>query len=239
MGALQALLDRSLHWPQWAGFSLLALAAAITLLGRKGQRLLNAVLLGGGAVALSLAGLRGAIHVWVPGVTAVVGGVIFALFGLVAARWATALVIALLLAAGGALAAHQLHLFMLPVAMLLGGVGLFIGMVNHKPISIGLPPIFAAAFVAWGCAISWAPNWRGAKLWQLNDLDWVLGFAGVAAVILLGLSFEREHRRKLRLALRAKELEEAALQETLESRKAAYQRVLDQADDPPKGSSQH
>ena len=82
-------------------------------------------------------------------------------------------------------------------------------MVNHRRLAVVLPPIFAAIFIGWGCAISWAPNWRGAHLWQLNDLDWVLGFIAVAAVVLLALALEREHRKKLGLAARTKRMERA------------------------------
>ena len=169
---------------------------------------MNAALLGCGAGALAFFGLRGAalpfssvaLHVWVPGVTAVVAFVLCALFGLVADGWATAAVMAALFAGAGGLAAHALHLWRAPVLVLFAGLGLFAGMVNHQRLALVLPPLFCALFVAVGAAICWAPNWRGAALWQLNDLDWVLGLAGVVAVILLALSLEREHRRKLRLA---------------------------------------
>lgn len=185
-----------------------------------------------GAAALVFFGLRGHLHDWVPGVAAVVSFVLAALFGLVADGWATAALVAAGFAGSAVLAAHALHLLALPLAALFGGLGLFAGMTNHKRLSVWLPPLCSAAFVAWGCAISWAPNWRGAKLWQLNDLDWVLGFAGVCAVILLALSLEREHRKKLRLAARTKLMADEELKKKLAGRQAAFARFNNI--DPPK-----
>jgi hypothetical protein len=232
------LLDRSLHWPQWAGFALLGLSAVITLLGRHGQRPLNAALLGCGASAVAFFGLRGAVHRWIPGVTAVIAFVPFVLFGLLAEGWAAAVVVGLLFAGASSLVAHALHFFWLPVAAMFFGLGLFAGMVNHKRLSLWLPPLFSAIFLAWGCAISWAPNWRGAALWQLNDLDWVLGFAGIAAVVLLALSLEREHRKKLRLAARTQRMDDEDLKAALAEKQDSYQRAIDKAEEPPEDSQQ-
>lgn len=223
--------------PQWAGFALLILSVAITIPGRHGQRLLNAALLGCGAGALAFLGLRALVsahppqapHAWLPGVTAVVVFVLCALFGLVAIRWATAVVVALFFGAAGALAALALHLIALPVVALFAGLGLFVGMVNHARLTLIVPPIFCALFVAVGAAIAWAPHWRGAILWQLNDVDWVLGLAGIVAVILLALSLEREHRKKLRLAARTKPMEDEALKRQIESKKTSYKKAHDRA----------
>ena len=223
MGALQALLDKTLHWPQWAGFALLVLAALITLFGRHGQRLLNAALLACGGGALAFFGLRG-LHAFAPGVAAVLAFVLLAVFGLLAEGWATAAVVGVLFACAASLGAVALHLWWPPAAVMFAGIGLFIGMVNHLRLSVWLPPLFSAAFVAWGCAIAWAPNWRGARLWQLNDLDWVLGFAGVCAVVLLALSLEREHRKKLRLAARTKGMADAELKKKIAGKQAAFAR---------------
>jgi hypothetical protein len=224
---LQALLDRSLYAPPWVGFALLGLALAITIPGRHGQRLLNAALLGCGAGALAFLGLRGSVHDWIPGVTAVIAFVLCALFGMVALRWATAAVTALLAAAASSLGANAVHVWWPPIAVLFGGLGLLVGMINHRGVSRVLPPFFCALFTAEGAAILWAPHWRGAILWQLNDVDWVLGLAGIVAVILLALSLEREHRKKLRLGLKTKRMEDEALKKQVESRKAAFQKAYD------------
>src|SRR6185436_11271727 len=106
--ALQALLDRTLHWPQWAGLALLALAAVITIPGRHGQRPLNAALLGAGAASALFFPLRGATHAWIPGVAAIVAFVLAALFGLLAEGWATSAVVALIFAGAGSLVARAL-----------------------------------------------------------------------------------------------------------------------------------
>ena len=231
MGALQALLDKTLHWPQWAGFALLGLAAVVTLFGRRGQRVLNAALLACGGGALAFFGLRG-LHTFAPGVAAVLSFVLLALFGLVAEGWATALVVAVLLAGGVSVGSNALHIWWLPAAVMFFGIGLFIGMVNHQRLSVWLPPLFSAVFIAWGCAISWAPHWRGAALWQLNDLDWVLGFAGICAVVLLALSLEREHRKKLRLAGRTRMMDDEELKKKIAGKQAAFSRFNNL--DPPK-----
>ena len=208
---------------------LLALAVVITVPGRHGQRPLNAALLGATGAGLVFWGLRGAVHPWVPGAAAIVAAVLLALFGLVAVGWATAFLTGVLLAAAGSLVAHALHLWIAPVAILFLGFGLFVGMSNHRRLSVVMPPIFAAIFVAWGAAICWAPNSRGAKLVQLLDVDWVLGVAGVLAFALLALSLEREHRKKLRLAARAKRMEDEKLKAEIASRQAKYKRAIDQA----------
>lgn len=192
--------------------------------------MLNAAVLGGGFAALLFFGLRGfSLHAWVPGVAAIVAGVLFSLFGLVAVGWATAFLIGLTFAAGAAFAAHELHLWWEPLAALGFGLGLFGGMVNHKGLSLILPPLFSALFTAVGCAIAWAPNKRGAKLPQLLEVDWVLGLAGVLAFVLLAFSLERNHRWKLRMAARTKRMDDEKLKRELESRQAKYKRAIDQA----------
>ena len=160
--------------------------------------------------------------------------VLLAIFGLVAESWATALVIAIVFALAGSLSANAFHISWLPAAILFFGLGLFVGMVNRKRMPVWIPPIFSAAFIAWGCAICWAPHWRGAKLWQLNDLDWVLGFAAICAVVLLALSLEREHRKKLRFAARTKSMDDDDLKKELASRRAGFARFNNI--DPPKRS---
>ncbi len=200
--------------------------------GRHGQRPLNAALIGGAGAALLFFGLHGVLHAWVPGVAAIVAGVLLGLFGLVAVGWATAFVSAVLLASGGYLLAPHLHLPWLPIAAAAFGLGLFGGMLNHRGLSLVLPPLFAALFTALGAAICWAPHWRGAKLWQLNDVDWVLGLWGVVAFILLALSLERAHRAKLRLAARTKRMDDEKLEKEIASRKAKYERAMAQADGP-------
>lgn len=224
---LQEWLDAALRAPAWAGYALLSLAALVTLLGRHGQRPLNGALLGGGMFALAFLGLRGVLHAWAPGVVAIVAGVVIAVVSMVEVGWSTAVVVGLMFGCGGALAAWQLGIPAWGLAPPLGGFGLFVGVVNHKRVSVMVPPLFASLFIALGAAISWAPHWRGAALWQLNDIDWALGLWGVLAVVLLALSFEREYRKKLRLAARTKAMQDDELQKQLEKRQAAYRKAFE------------
>jgi hypothetical protein len=227
---LQLGLDALLGAPPWAGFALLALAALITLLGRHGQRPLNAALLSGAVVSVALFALRGAVHAWVPGVVAVIGGVLAALFGLVAPGWGTAFALAAILGGAGALLAWKLGLWWLAGFAPLAGIGLFVGISNHKRLSFLLPPLFSALFIALGAAIAWAPHQHGARLWQLNEVTWTLGLALLLVFPLLAVSLEREYRRKRRLAARTREMADTELKKKLASQKAAYQRSLERSD---------
>ncbi|MFN2547751.1 MAG: hypothetical protein ABR567_09990 [Myxococcales bacterium] len=200
----------------------------ITVPGRHGQRPLNAAVLGAAGASLVFWGLKG-LHPWLPGVAAIVVGVLLALFGLVAVGWATAFLLGVVFATAGSVLAHLLHLWVAPIAVLFLGFGLFAGMTNHRRLSVVLPPLFAGFFAAWGAAISWASNLRGARLVKLLDVDWGLGVAGVLAFALLALSFERERRQKLRLAARRQRMDDEKLKAELAGRQAKYQRAIDQA----------
>ena len=233
MVELQSVLDRTLRAPAWAGFALLALAAAMVILGRHGQRPLNCVLLGGGAFALAFFGLRGLGPGWVPGVAGIIGAMLLAIFGLVAGAWGTAAVVAGVLAAAGALLARWLKIPVWGLVPLGFGLGLFTGMVNRGKLPLVLPPLFAAAFAALGAAICWAPHQRGAALWQLNDVIWVMGLAAVLAIPLLAFSLEREYRKKVRLAARTPQMEDDELKQRLAEKQQEYQRKFEAAQEPP------
>jgi hypothetical protein len=207
---------------------LIALAAAITIPGRHGQRVLNAAVLGGSGAWLVFWGLRG-LHPWLPGISAIVVGVLLALVGLVAVSWATAFLLGLLFALAGGLVAHLLHFFIAPIAVMFLGLGLFAGMTNHRRLAVVMPPVFSGFFVAYGAAISWASNLRGAKLVQFLDVRWVLGGAVVLALLLLAVALEREHSKKLRLEANAKRMEDERLKREIAARQARYQRAIDQA----------
>ncbi len=211
--------------PQWAGYALLGLAALVTLPGRHGQRPLNAALIGGGVFAAALFALRGAVHPWVPGAVAIVGGVVAAALALIATRWGTAVAVAALLAAGGVPLARLLDLHWIAGVAAGAGLGLFAGMVNYRAVSLLLPPAFSALFVAVGAAIAWAPHQRGAVLWQLNDVRWTLGAAGVLFAPLLALSLERDYRARLRLKMRTKQMEDEELKKRIAARQRGYERA--------------
>ena len=225
--ALQSLLDRALAAPEWAGWALLALALVVTLPGRHGQRPLNGALLGGAAFALAFLGLRGVLHAWTPGIVAIVAGVLVAVFGIVAVGWGTSLVTGAAFAIAGAIVARHLKVPVWGLAPAAGGIGIAAGMANHKRLSVVLPPIFAALFITLGAAILWAPHWRGAHLWQLNDVDWALGMWGVLTFVLLALALEREYRKRLRLAARTKAMEQEELKQQIEKRQAAYRKAFE------------
>lgn len=230
---LQSLLDQALRAPAWAGWTLLALALLVTVPGRHGQRPLNAALLGGGAFALALFGLRGVGHAWLPGVTAVIAAAPAALIGFVAVGWGTALVTAVGLAAIAFYAAPAIGMprwLAVPPSAVLGFV---VGLVEHKGLSLFLPPLFASLFATVGATILWAPHRRGAGLWQLNDVDWALGLWGVLFAALLAVSLERQYRKKLRQRLPPPEMEDEELKKQIEAQKEDYQRAFEQLEQPP------
>jgi hypothetical protein len=138
-------------------------------------------------------------------------------------------VVAVLFGTAGGILSHLIRLYWPPGAVLGAGLGLFVGLANQRRLSVGMPPIFAGLFAALGAAVAWAPHGRGAALWQLNDVRWVLGLWGVLAGALFALALEREHRRKLRIEARAKRIEDEELRKQIEARKAAYQRAFDRA----------
>jgi len=78
-----------------------------------------------------------------------------------------------------------------------------------------LPPLFAAAFVALGAAIGWAPHWRGATLYQLNDVDWVMGLFAVLAIPLVALAVQRERWRKAQLEGRTQQMDDDELKQAI------------------------
>lgn len=208
-------MDVAVRAPAWAGYSLVVLAVAVTLLGRHGQRPLNAVLLGAVAFSLVFFGLRGVLHAWVPGALAVVAAVLAALFGFVADGWGTAFVLAAILGACAAALAKALGLAWPPIAALGASSGLFIGITRHRRLSVLLPPVFAGVFAAVGCAVAWAPNRRGALLWQLNEVGWVIGLAVAVTIPLFALSLERDRRRARKLLARTKQMDDEDLKKKI------------------------
>lgn len=212
---LQYLLDDVLRMPAWFGGLLLLLAVVMTALGRNGQRPLNAFLLAIAGLVLTFFGLRKATLPWLPGVAAVVAMVLFGLFGFVATSWGTAAVVACALACVGGLGARLLHLPLWGLTALGFGLGLFVGMVQRKRIEVVVPPLLAALFAALGTAILWGPHWRGAFLWQLNDVDWVLALIAVLAALLLALALFRERLRERKRLARTQAMDDEELKRKL------------------------
>ena len=223
--ALQYALDDALRAPAWVAYTLLALALAVTLLGPRGQRPVNAAMLGAGMFAVSFLGLRGVGHPWVPGVAAVIAAMLGLLLGAIASTWGTAALLALAFGAAAGAGAHGLKLVWPPIAVLAGSIGLFIGVTRLQKLQIVLPPLFAAAFVALGAAIGWAPNWRGAALWRLNDVDWVLGLFAALAVPLVALALQRERWRKARFEARTPQMDDDDLKKAIAAKQPEYERA--------------
>ncbi len=180
----------------WVAYVLLGLALTAAVLGPRAQRFVNAAMLAAGMFAAAFVGLRGVGQPWLPGVAAVIAAVLGLLLGAVATTWGTAGLLALALGAAAALVARALHLLWPPVAAVGASIGLFLGVTRLRSLQVALPPLFAAAFAALGAAIGWAPHWRGAALWQLNDVDWVLGVFAVLALPLTALAVQRERWRR-------------------------------------------
>ncbi|MGZ6124194.1 MAG: hypothetical protein ACXWLR_04490 [Myxococcales bacterium] len=165
-------------------------------LGPRGQRPVNAAMLAAGMFAAAFFGFRGVGHPWLSGVAGVIAGVAGLLLGIIATTWGTAGLLALAFGAAAAVAAGALRLPWPPIAAIAASIGLFVGVTRLRKLHVWLPPLFAAAFAALGAAIGWAPHWRGAALWQLNDVDWVLGLFAVLAVPLTALAAQRERWRQ-------------------------------------------
>ena len=222
---LQYALDGALHAPAWVAWALLAIAAAATVLGPRGQRPVNAAMLAAGGFALAFFGLRGVVHPWVAPIAAVVAFVLGGLFGALATTWGTAALLALAFGCLSGVAAAALKLRWLPVAALGASIGLFVGVTRLRKLHIGLPPLFAAAFAALGAAIGWGPHWRGAALWRLNDVDWVLGLFAALWIVLLALALQREKWRKAKLEARTPLMDNEDLKRAIAERQPEYERA--------------
>ena len=216
---------------------LLAAAAAAVALGPRGQRPVNALVLGGSAFAAAFFGLGALGHPWLGGSVAVIAGTLALLFGAVTETWGTALLMAVVLGvAAGAPVAMLKHAWA-PVAAVAGSIGLFVGVTRHRKLEVVLPPIFAAIFLALGLAIGWAPHRRGAVLPQLLEPLWVIGLALLLMAPLLAIAIYRERARKARLQARTQQMDDEDLKKALAERQAeheaAAQAAMSAADAPP------
>jgi len=179
---LQSAADTAMRAPAWVAYVLLGLALVATVLGPRGQRAVNAAMLSTGVFVCAFFGLRGVGHAWVAPVTAVIAAVLAALFGVVADAWGTAALLGGLFAAAAGAGVAALKGPWVPVAAVAGSIGLFLGITRQRKIEILLPPLFAAGCAALGATIGWAPHQRGAILWRLNDVRWVLGLIAALAI---------------------------------------------------------
>ena len=225
MLALQGFLAALLEQPEWVGFSLLGLAAAVTLAGRHGQRLLNGAVLGGGLASLAFFALRSELGAasMTPGIAAMALGASCLAFGLLSPGWSTAFLVAALFGAFGGALAKELGYLAIGGAAPMAGIGLFIGLANHRSLSVWLPPLFCAPCVVAGAAIVWLP--RRPRVHDLEEVEWALGITLGVLLPLLALSLEREHRSRLRLEARSRRAAEDEAKETQERKKAAFRRA--------------
>ncbi|HTO97206.1 MAG TPA: hypothetical protein VMK66_09220 [Myxococcales bacterium] len=222
---LQYALDDALRAPVWVAWLLLAIAAAATALGPRGQRPVNMVMLAAGSFALAFSGLRGRVHPWLAPGAAVIAFVLGGLLGAWATTWGTAALLAMVSGSAFGVAAWALKLKWLPLSAVGASLGLFLGVTRLRKLHVALPPLFAAAFAALGAAIGWAPNRRGAALYWLNDVDWVLGLFAALAIPLLALSLWRERRRKAKLEARTPQMDDEDLKRAIAARQPEYERA--------------
>ena len=211
--------------PAWTAYLLLALAVLAAALGPRGQRPINAAMLAAGAFACAFFGLRGIGHPWIAPAVAVIAAVLGGMFGALARTWATAALLAGLFAAPVGAGVAALKRPWPPVAAVAGSIGLFVGITRQRKLEIFLPPLFAAAFAALGAAIGWGPNRRGAVLWRLLDVEWVLGLAAALAVPLVALAVLRERWRRAKLERRTPEMDDEDLKRKIAERQPDYESV--------------
>ena len=182
-------------------------------------------MLAAGAFACTFFGLRGIGHPWLAPAVAVIAAVLGGMFGALADTWATAALVAGLLAAPVGAGVAALKRPWPPLAALAGSIGLLVGIKRQRKLQIFLPPLFAAAFAALGAAIGWGPNRRGAVLWRLLDVDWVLGLAAALAVPLILLAVQRERWRRAKLEGRTPEMDDEDLKRKIAERQPDYERA--------------
>ncbi len=211
-------------------YTLLALAVAAVALGPRGQRPINAAMLGCGAFAAAFFGLRGFGHPWLAGSIAVVAGMLAAVFGAIADAWGTAALLASLFAAAAGATFAALKWTWPPVAALAGSIGLYIGITRKRKLELVLPPLFAAVFAAFGASIGWAPHRRGALLYPLNDIRWVLALTVALALPFTAVSILRERAKKSRLAARTPEMDDEDLKKQIAARQGDYERAVQEAE---------
>jgi len=182
-------------------------------------------MLAAGAFACAFFGLRGIGHPWLAPAVAVIAAVLGGMFGALADTWATAALVAGLFAAPVGAGVAALKRPWPPLAALAGSIGLFVGIKRQRKLQIFLPPLFAAAFAALGAAIAWGPNRRGAVLWRLLDVDWVLGLAAALAVPLILLAVQRERWRRAKLEGRTPEMDDEDLKRKIAEQQPDYERA--------------
>lgn len=207
----QVLYDRFLQaLPGWVPYALFAVAVALVALGREGQRVFAALLLGGEAVLFALLVVAPRLPGSpVAGAAAIVGGAAGIALGLSLPEWGSALAVGSACGAEAALLARalfRLHLTSLPWPWLAGPaalLGFFCVLAAYRKVSVVLPPLAAALAASLGLSRSLGPHFAGAAVPELALLPWVAAaFAGLAAA-LVSLAVLRERFLARRHAARS------------------------------------
>jgi hypothetical protein len=204
--------------PHWLGPALLVLAVLIVIAGPHGLRLTNGALLGLGFFCAAFFGLRGGqLHEWLHGAVAIPAGTIGLLLGLLLPALGTGVVLAVLCAGLGFVAAKLLKLSVFEVPAGAGAfIGFWFGLTQHKRISIWLPPIFAALFASAGVQLFW--HVRYSQLIKLIA-------TAVLAALLVAIAFERARRERKRSAEGAKRVADEELRRRVAEQQAEYRRI--------------
>lgn len=227
LGAAQAAVEAARGLPDWVAWLFLGAALLFVFLGRHSLRLIAGL---GMATALGVLSLGVLSRLMpgspVPGLLTVVGGSGAIALGLVFPGLALGLAFAALLAWGGAwlaTSAAQVHAAFGAVPF--GLLGFFFGLVNHRSLAVGLPPVVCAALLTGGAARLLAPRGPDAILPELGEAAWALFAFGGLLVLFLGISLERSRLHKLRVKERAKPSDEQ-LARKLKLERERYEKFL-------------
>jgi hypothetical protein len=196
----QRLLVEATKAPLWLAWTALGLALLFTVLHRHALRPLSALLLAAACVGLSLRLLGPALPAGsgLAGIIAVLGAGASLGLGLASPGWASALIAMLCGGALGGVAAEKIgHFDWRFGAPVFGLLGLMMGLANQRALSVWMPPLWSALL----CTLSVTRLTNGAG--ALKELPAFAhppiagGLFLVLAAVLLAVSVEREHRRRL------------------------------------------
>lgn len=205
----RTLFEALLRGPDWIGWALIGLGAAMVALGRQGQRVLMAALCGAAAYwaaqQFHLGTIRGAPVGWIAAGAA-------AAFGAFLPAWSRAAIFGACGYACGHWLAASLEIETFWVAIPLGALLFLIGFVNDLYFSVVLPPVAAAPALVAGIVRSLPAHIRGAHR-PLTDVRVVLIASAVLAAIFVPIALHRVarvRRRKQAKRESGDELKEAA-----------------------------
>jgi hypothetical protein len=224
-GVERGLLEAQIHFdkllvaiPQWLALTLLALAAAMVVLGRHGQRVLSGALLVAGVVMVAhfVVAPRFPGAPW-PGMLMIVGGTTAFACGLIWVGWATAVALAAVFGLAGGLATqHLAHLPFWWFAPVFALLGFFTGLASHRPLSVVLPPLAASLSLTVALSRLLGPHFAGATVPQLAELPYAFAVLVLTTLLFLAQARARDRWSKRRLAGRASLTSDAGIKKRLE-----------------------